>query len=452
MDPKEIDTLLGFSDQDTPLPPLLSATEKLNPENYSRVKPFYARTFTKVLVVGGAFGLVSLFIGSLFSGGSDRRRQVAGSDTSPASKALEESLRQAQQENDQLQAQLATQKQEIQPVAPAPQPTVALRRAPQPTPPTRIVRMPPPPPPVYTASRSVSATIPPVPVRAVTPPEDPYHAWERLSRLGSFSGGNGSMRASTTVPAFASPPAPSTTRQSWNRQEIRDSQTLTSAPTSPYPSTNLDRGSSPLLVDSTHVRPGQSIPPGTTARARLISPVVWSDDIKINSHTFLVELREELGSALPEGTIVRIQPEEISQAGLIRFRAVGATLNGQDRSLPAGIQVVAANGSFIKAKVRQQGGPSLATDLFGATLSGVSTAAQLMNQPRTQTSFTNGTFSQTTTTNNNTSMGMGFAQGATETFVNRLEGRTQQRRQHTPYFYVGVGTPVMLMVTQTVAL
>jgi len=465
----EINTLAGLSAKKETKPlPLMSDRQKS--EQLDPPQPWYAVTRNQVgliaiVVIGPLWLLYSLFTNS---GGGEAK--VVKAPASARELTLQQQLDSQKKELDDAKQAAAFNKQNgivavpvtpnlknpknakvkssappaqyvskapvvIRQVAQAPQ--AAPRPLPQVTPVRRVA-----PTPFY----------PPV-AQSLVPKEDPNAAWKRLADLGSYggdsSGGIGSSGPVASNAVYTSPSAATNPVIESDYTPVPDTQP-SGGPiaANTYPE-SVGGG------DTTHsVAPsmgGVSIAAGTKAKAELSMPIVWSQDIKIDNDEFLATLNEPLGSALPKGTIIVLKPEQVSAAGLIRLTAIRATVNGQDRPLPDGIKVVASDGGFIKADEKKPGSGFGLRDILGVVLGGARTATSLINQPSNQTSFSNGNFTSTTT-NQNTNLLAAFGQGAADSLISRAQNRAQQiQSNRSPYFSVGEGTKVKLLLTQTIS-
>lgn len=455
----EIDELAGVSSDKQKLStPLLTSDQKsdmLNPPT-----PFYAKSPAQALIVAGVVVPLGWLLYTLFSGGGGEEAKTAKLTTTDNEKQLVKQLEDERQAriNSDKNAAFGNQNRNAampvvvkpgvkvpgKPKAPVAQNVSAVpivTRSYTPPVPQRIYQNTPTVIPIRRSYVQPSSSNP-VAFAPSIPKEDPQQAWKRLSELGSF----GESNSSSTVSAAPSPytPAVYTQPNNGSNNNVIEAEYTPSPDTQPTNSNN----SSPSVPST-----GISIPAGTEARGELSTPVLWAQDINISEDEFLVKLTKPLGTALPTGALVIVKPDKLSSAGLIRFKAVRATVNGEDKTLPEGIQVVSSDGGFIKAEQKRPGSGFNFSDVFSVFLGGAKTATAIINQPATSSSFSStGGISQTVT-NSQPSVLAAFGQGAADSMLTRAQSRVQQvQTTRSPYFLIGTGTSVKLVVTQTISM
>ena len=474
----EIDNLAGLNSA-TEVKPLLTQQQKS--EVLDPPSPWYAKQSSQILVVSMIVIPTGWLLYTLFSSGGSNTVTVAKTPISQNEQLLKQQLEDEQKARQDSDKAAAFGKQ-VDIVATNPSQknkTIKVKSAavpPRPAPPARYmadgtINRPYSGPPtfrrvVYPNQGPASAPVrrsfvPPEPAMSRAPQrvqpnypstvaftpsipqEDPEAAWKRLSELGSYAG-TGSPIASASTDYTPTAYTPAVYNQPSN--SVIESEYVPSAETQPVGGADYQPDASPASM-------GISIPAGTQAKAELTTPVLWAQDINISDDEFLVKLTQPLGTGLPKGTLVVMKPDKISNAGLVRFKAVRATLNGADHALPDGIEVVSTDGGFIKASQKKPGSGINFSDMFGVLLGGARTATSLINQPTNSSSFSSVSGISQTVTNAQPDILAAFGQGAADTLLNRAQSRVQQvQSTRTPYFLINGGTELKLMVTQSVSI
>jgi hypothetical protein len=465
----EVDSILGFESQNQPA--LTKGVLSQQLEASVEQRPWYTRLSTKVMILGGFGLLLTWLIFNLFSSSEPQAKSTAKEDV--ANQLLQSQLDAQRQQTDELKTQMAIgDQQKMIPVKPMTIKQKPVTSAAVSYPRSLPVRSGPPAlPPAPTLSRSTfsrpAAPPPTFPVRSLPtlsipeqrqlitsvpessqPQEDPMAAWARLSGLGHYTSGESGSSAVVASSATSASYTPAVYTQSGPSTPIESPYSGGGAPAaSNFPAPSETTSQSPALGSFA----GTTLNVGTTAKGKLVTPILWAGDIDIKDQEFLVELKDGLGKALPKGTIIAVTPEQTLEAGFIRLKAVRASVNGSDQILPSGIQVVAANGGYIKASKKGTGGRGVGSILAGALLSGISSGAGELIKPQSQTFTTANGFSQSVTTNQ-VNPWAGVAQGATESLATGLQSQLDQNTPASPYYQVSKGTAVTVVVTQSVAL
>lgn len=405
-------------------------------------RPWYMRLTTRFFLIGGT-GLLGMFLlFNLFSGG--QQESVATTENTAETQALRAQLDAQKQQTDDLKSQIAIDEQsKVIPVKAVPKKPVTVSK---PVPSNMVYRpntirtgstvptlQPAPPISIAPPSRPFipPAQLKPITSVPATPSEDPMQAWARLASLGQYASGDRESSAATPAsytPAVYSQTAPSTP------VEMEYSLATGGSSSSPI---------APVL--------GVNLAAGQTAQAKLKTSIQWASDIDISQQTYLVELTEALAPTLPKGTILTVQPDQISESGFIRLKATTATVNGSEHSLPDGLQVVAAKGGLIQASRKGAGGRGAGSILATALLSGISRGASELIKPQSSTLITRDGFGQVVT-NNQVNPWAGVAQGATESLATGFQSQLGQSSPSNPYFIVSSGTRLQVLVTQSIAL
>lgn len=463
LDHEEVDALLGFEPQPQALTKGVMG-QKL--EASVEQRPWYTRLSTKVFIVGGIGVIVTLLSFNLL--GSSEPQTTATTKEDEANQLLQSQLAAQQQQNADLKTQMAIGNQQkmlpvkpmtMKPTKPSKPPANAVsyqrtlpmrsvpatvasaptlpRSAPAPSFPVRSL-------PTFVPPPQQSQLITSVPSSARAP-EDPMTAWERLSGLGHYTSGEASSSATLASSAATPSYTPAVYTQSGPTTAIESSYSGSVPNTADYDASGQSNRSAMGSYS------GVTLNAGTTAKGKLVTPILWAGDIDVKDQEFLVELRDGLGKALPKGTLIVVTPEQTSESGFIRLKAVRASVNGSDQMLPSGIQVVAANGGYLKASKKGTGGRGVGSLLAGALLSGISSGAGELIKPQSQTFIGGNGFSQAVTTNQ-VNPWAGVAQGTTQSLATGLQSQLDQNTSASPYYQVAKGTAVTVMVTQSVSL
>ncbi|HEY9824230.1 MAG TPA: hypothetical protein V6D19_02195, partial [Stenomitos sp.] len=346
LDHEEVDALLGFEPQPQALTKGVMG-QKL--EASVEQRPWYTRLSTKVFIVGGVGFIVTLLAFNLF--GSSESQTTATTKDNEANQLLQSQLAAQQQQNADLKTQMAIGNQQkmllvkpmtMKPTKPSKPPANAVsyqrtlpmrsvpatvasaptlpRSAPAPSFPVRSL-------PTFVPPPQQSQLITSVPSSARAP-EDPMTAWERLSGLGHYTSGDASSSSATLASSTASPSyTPAVYTQSGPATAIESSYSGN------VPNTAHFNAPSEPSRASLGSYSGVTLNAGTTAKGKLVTPILWAGDIDVKDQEFLVELRDGLGKALPKGTLIVVTPEQTSESGFIRLKAVRASVNGSDQVL-----------------------------------------------------------------------------------------------------------------------
>lgn len=320
----------------------------------------------------------------------------------------------------------------VTPTAPPPtvsrvQPVSRSSSQPRSVPPSPVVRRLPAAP-VARAPRSVPAASQPSAPKRI---EDPVAAWERLAGLGAYQGNPDFTKAATSAAAY---PA----------------QTAQYSPAAAPSGTLASNRIAPPDEADTYTS-GTSVSVGTTAKANLLMPIIWNDEISLGRDTILAELSQPLGD-LPKGAILSLKVEKQSSS-LLRLRVDGATVDGVERSVPDGVVANDGGGGPLVAKERGTGREITFGDVVGVALAGVSNAAGLINQPRQRATLAADGVSQIVEDNSNRNLLAAVGQGATSKILETAQqrvGEVQTSRQ--PYFKVSAGKSLQILVTKNLFL
>ena len=241
--------------------------------------------------------------------------------------------------------------------------------------------------------------------------------------------------------------------------------------------TSENRTTAPQQADvqpsnsTTHLEPTElslkkahSLVVGTKAKARLQTPIAWSDEVQNPNQNFLVQLSEPLkGSdgkvSIPTGAYLVARVSAAGASGIILLSAVSylSTRNERtlERPLPQGaILILGKNGQPLQAKLTRNhhSGSNFVTVL----LSGADAATSLVNQATSQSYLGNGGSFSTTTTSPNPNYVAGFGQGVANELLQQIQERNQRARQQSesqPNVYIlAQNTKVQVFVNDSVSL
>ena len=212
------------------------------------------------------------------------------------------------------------------------------------------------------------------------------------------------------------------------------------------------------------LKKAHSLVVGTKAKARLQTPIAWSDEVRNPNQNFLVELSEPLkGSdgevSIPKGAYLVARVSDFDPGGIIQMSAVSylSTLRDRtiERPLPQGaILILGKGGKPLQAKLTRN------NHSFGnigtVLLSGADAATSLVNQATSQSYLGKGGSFSTTTTNPNPNYSAGFGQGVANELLQQIQERNQRARQQSesqPNVYIlAQNTKVQVFVNSSVSL
>ncbi len=203
---------------------------------------------------------------------------------------------------------------------------------------------------------------------------------------------------------------------------------------------------------------------GTKAKAKLQTPIAWSDEVQNPNQNFLVQLSEPLkGSdgevSIPKGAYLVARVSTAGASGIILLSAVSylSTRNERtiERPLPQGaILILGKNGQPLQAKLTRNNHSG--TNVVTVLLSGADAATSLVNQATSQSYLGNGGSFSTTTTSPNPNYVAGFGQGVANELLQQIQERNQRARQQSesqPNVYIlPQNTKVQVFVNSSISL
>lgn len=489
--------------------PLLDEEDHVTPETIQHDRPWWMRPTPRMVVAGcGVMALVYAMF-SMFGLWGSSEPKSASTLTPPDAAALDqeaqEQLNRIQRENEDLkrdrvmgaplppESQQNTQAKSAQPVPTSPRTVAAVPRrstyAAQP--PRRIYTTPTARPSnVRRSTVSTGGSTPRLVTRPITssatkpkttrftksstasptaPPLDPYEQWVAAANRGHY------VAATGTTPDSPNAQAAVYTSSS---QPTLDSTTATAAPTADIPTYETvpeqQSGNNlpPQSVSSDPTQsPGIQPPPsdptqlldiGSTAKAVLESSIAWTPEGPEQKSSYILRLKEGFKNrsgveVLPKDTDLIAQMTETSDAGLF-YMDVTHILRGSNRekvALPqGGVQVVAEDGSPLKAELKQKGGRNFWANAARMIAPGLERAMGAIASSADSLVLEDGDRSLIRTSggdDNPLAAGVGgVAEGVSEAVSDRQNNT--QRQPSTPYFKFDGGTTVRVVVSQDVQL
>lgn len=331
--------------------------------------------------------------------------------------------------------------------------------------------------PTYTASRPTSPAIPssrpavsfPVRPSYSPPPQatenvepvDPTEAWLAAARLGSYG------MTSTSPSASSSPKQEQMVEAVSNEQDVAATVPAVYQSTAFEPTPEASYSEEAAILQG---RPQMVVLLGSKAAAEIEDPMTWEAPTAENAAPdhYLIRLRQPLmasdgKAALPAETRLVVVPQSVSDAGRVELVVVSALLPGRQQvemSLPEGaIQIRGAKGEALIAsnitKNREQGG----MDFGMALLNGVTQAAELLNRPRSQSTYSSDGGFFSSTENGTPDILAGLLQGSTESITSQLSdsySRRQNQRENdgpqSPVWVLKAGKEVQVYANQDLVL
>ena len=424
MEKTTIDERLGASQSasEETGPAAITTRDLINPEELTEKRPWYTPYRVKFALVGSVLLFVAWLIGS-----------AVGIGNSPVSNPVEVPDADLEQIK-KLQAQISALEQEK-----------AIRGQGQPVP----VKKPPKP---KTVAKTTSAK--PIPVKRTPIPV--IRSRPRSRRYGQSYGRSFTPRP-TSVVRVPKPPVTPPKQQPNPSDEFVDNHSLETLALNP--DQDLETQQLNFLdatqMDATQIsRPTLPLAFGSTAKGKLMTPIMWASDFPAEDQKVLVQLSEDFIDLstdtvmLPKGSAIEARITKASSAGLVNLDVVSANFEGQTLQIPAGSMAVRSrDGQFLAAKSKGGGsrGPSLFNTLASSLLSGVSAASGELLRSETLTfSNSNGAITQSRSSNALAGLVSGTTQSLARTMQDRLLNRSQP---NAPYWLVKAGTRVQLVVT-----
>ncbi|WP_341531984.1 hypothetical protein WKK05_40565 (plasmid) [Nostoc sp. UHCC 0302] len=269
---------------------------------------------------------------------------------------------------------------------------------------------------------------------------DPQQQWLAVSNVGSFSA---SSDATTEEPinteGLAGGTGTSPVNTSTNVAETSSNQE------------NVDYNARRVIV-------------GTRTEGKLETPIVISAGNTNQVQKYLIRLTKPLKASdgqeiLPINSYLVVVPNSTTTSEYIQMSAVSALINVNGQTLEKAIPensviILNKNGEILKAQSRK--GSNLGSDLMAAVIGGISKAAEVQNNPSSQTTVSSNGFSSSTVSNDNRSLVAGFTQGSFDQVLQRMQSSNTQQIQSlqsdTKVYVVPANTTVQIFVNQSISL
>lgn len=307
------------------------------------------------------------------------------------------------------------------------------------------------------------------PVAPVSPaqPVDPDEAWQKALAVGSY--GQSSDRTIAAAQSIATSEQPA--------QLIDDSprsqEEVIPAPQEPTVGATVgDNQQSRYEADEQALLSGiprhtVAITPGEIATARLMTPIVWAQDLKAEQQPqrFVLQSSQPIygtdGSvALPAGSQMVAKVDAVSNSGMMQLsivQAVVPTSNGnQVIEIPAGTMFIAGEGGqpLVAKNHNPQGGEVAKRDITIALMGALGQVGSLLNHPSNQTTTTSPYLSTTSISNGQSNLLGGILEGGFGKLADRVSQRQQQQveeiLQRPNFWYVPAGQSIQVFTAASV--
>ncbi|KAM3092520.1 TrbI/VirB10 family protein [Phormidesmis sp. 146-35] len=296
---------------------------------------------------------------------------------------------------------------------------------------------------------------------------DPDEAWQKALAVGSY--GQSSDRT------IASAAQPATSEQS---AQLVDDSPRSQEEAIPQPQepavtrTVSDTQQSRYEADEQALLSGISrhtvaITPGAIATARLMTPIVWAQDLKAEQQPqrFVLQSSQPIygtdGSvALPAESQMVAKVDAVSNSGMMQLsivQAVVLTSNGnQVIEIPAGTMFIAGEGGqpLVAKNHNPQGGEVAKRDIAIALMGALGQVGSLLNRPSNQTTTTSPYLSTTSISNGQSNLLGGILEGGFGKLADRISQRQQQQveeiLQRPNFWYVPAGQSLQVFTATPV--
>ncbi|MDJ0733541.1 MAG: TrbI/VirB10 family protein [Nostocaceae cyanobacterium] len=312
------------------------------------------------------------------------------------------------------------------------------------------------------------------PPPSIKQPTDPMEEWMAINQLGSY----GSVEISNNT----------ISTQEQSKNQVVDNIFKEQAP-SPI---TIPRATAVKTVANTientdylqplHAQeaaiingvPIRQLKVGTTASAKLITPLIWGKNSNHNAtkkstiptegEKFLVQLVKPLTGnnglvILPKSTQIIVHVQDIEKSGLVQLEATQILIDGSEYVLPPGvISIRGISGKPLMAsKWGNKGGEIAARDAETFVVGSLAKVGKVLNQPKSEQYSTSSGFSGTTTFSS-TKRGNPNILGAvleggfeplTEQILKRNQRKLSEIKQREKVWYVRAGSDVQVFVNQS---
>lgn len=299
-------------------------------------------------------------------------------------------------------------------------------------------------------------------------PIDPDQAWQKALAVGSYGQSSDHTIASTAQPMPTPDQSTRLVDDNLRSQEeaIPKPQELIVTRTVNDTQQSRYEADEQLLLYGIP-RHTVSITPGAISTARLLTPVVWAQDLKAEQQPqrFVLQSSQPIygtdGSvALPAGSQMVAKVDAVSQSGMMQLSVVQAvvpTSNGnQVIEIPSGTMFIAGeSGQPLVAKNHSpQGGEVAKRDITIALMGALGQVGSLLNRPSNQTTTTSPYLSTTSISNGQSNLLGGILEGGFGKLADRISQRQQQQveeiLQRPNFWYVPAGQTIQVFTAAPV--
>lgn len=284
---------------------------------------------------------------------------------------------------------------------------------------------------------------------------DPMEQWLLAANMGSYGSTNLDQPVANNYAAgnYTPPPQPSQVIPV-NYRQGRQTETKEENP-------NLYVSDQPKLYSSLSQNEFKR---GTTVEGEIDLPIIWmlEADSLNQQRDYLIKIKSPLLGAdgqeiVPEGSLAVVKAQEFyGRTGFIQLEVTSIIIEQegqtQEHSIPPNSLIVLnKKGGLLQAKAKKAN--NLKGDAAALLLSGISTAASVLNNP-TETRTT--AFERTTSFGGDGDFVSGFIEGAADSAVGSIRQRQNLARSNSqgePTVYlIDAGTKVRLIVNKSFSL
>lgn len=266
---------------------------------------------------------------------------------------------------------------------------------------------------------------------------DPMQQWLTVSNFGSFSANNTDTTAEEAISIQGLSGGTGTAN--------------VTVKTSSNESQNIDYNARRVIV-------------GTRIQGKIETPIAINAANVNQVQKYLIRLTSALKASdgsevLPIDSYLVVVPNGSNSGEYIQMSAITALINvdGQtlEKTIPENsIIILNNNGETLRGQSRQ--GSSLGSDFMTAVIAGISKAAEVENNPNSQSTISSSGFSTSTVSNDNKNLLAGFAQGSFSQVLQSIQSSNQQKIQSLQsdgkVFVVPAYTTVQIFVNQTISI
>ncbi len=318
------------------------------------------------------------------------------------------------------------------------------------------------------------------------PTVDPMQQWIAMNRIGSYGNSNVGEKEPRDVATLGTMPvvgSVSPPQRVWlkpvggdegDRGDRGDRGEITSLPSSsssPSPSSLYP----PEEASIESGKPTRFVQVGTQAQGQLVTPVIWSGNVRDGQKTtdltsrstggekFIVQLAEPLTDtegfvALPQGTQIVAAVVSVNESGLAHLLVTQVVVEGQEYVLPPGtISIRGSDGRPLIAEKWGDKKPLIASgDITSFLFGALSKVGQNLTQPDSQSSTSSSGFgftSSTSTQSGGRNLLGAVLEGGFTPLIQQITERNNQRIQSLAgspnVWYISAGETVQVFVNQS---